>query len=54
MECFCAIISETFTTTLMTTDNCVVIPDVKLYDPMNNIIFRVIVKQNHNGTKCNL
>ena len=43
MECFCAIISETFTTTLMTTDNCVVTPDVKLYDPMNNIIFLALL-----------
>ena len=43
MECFYAIISETFTTTLMTTDNCVVTPDVTLYDPMNNIIFLALL-----------
>ena len=36
---FCALVSETFTTTLITTDECVDTPDVKLYNPMENTIF---------------
>ena len=39
IPCFCALVSETFTTTLITTDDCVDTPEVKLYNPMNNIIF---------------
>ena len=35
----CALVSETFTTTLITTDDCVDIPEVKLYNHMENIIF---------------
>ena len=39
IPCFCSLVSETFTTTLITTDDCVNTPEVKLYNPMENIIF---------------
>ena len=39
IPCFCAMVSKTFTTTLITTDDRVDTPEVKLYNPVENIIF---------------
>ena len=39
IPCFCALVSQTCTTTLIRTDYCVDTTEVKLYNPMENIIF---------------
>ena len=43
IPCVCAFVSDTFTTTLITTDDCVKTPDVKLYSLMDNINFLQLV-----------
>ena len=39
VPCFCSLYSESFTTTMITSDNCVKIIKVKLYNPIDHIIF---------------
>ena len=39
IPCFCSLLSDTFTTTLITSDVCVTTPQVDLYDPMKTILF---------------
>ena len=39
VPCFCILYSESFTTTMITTDHCVKNIKVKLYNPIDNIIF---------------
>ena len=39
VPCFCSLYSEKFITTVVTSDSCVSTPDIKLYNPMDNIIF---------------
>ena len=39
IPCFCTLASETFSTTLIMTNDCVKPPDIKLYNPMDKIIF---------------
>ena len=46
VPCFCSLYSEYFTTTLITSDNCVRNIEVKLYNPTDNIIFLQLLLNN--------
>ena len=37
--CFCALSSDTLTTSLITSDSCIDTPQVKVYDPLKNLLF---------------
>ena len=39
VPCFCVLFTETFTTTLITSDVCITTPEVKMYNAMDNILF---------------
>ena len=39
VPCFCSLYSEYFTTAMITSDNCGKNIEVKLYNPIDNIIF---------------
>ena len=46
VPCFCSLYSESFTTTMITSDNCVKNIKVKLYNPIDNIIFLRLLLNN--------
>ena len=46
VTCFSGLYSESFTTTMITSDNCVKNVEVKLYNPIDNIIFLRLLLNN--------
>ena len=46
VPCFCSLYSESFTTTMITNDNCITTIEVKLYNPIDNIIFLKLLLNN--------
>ena len=46
VPCFCSLYSEAFTTTMITSDNCITTIEVKLYNPIDNIIFLRLLLNN--------
>ena len=46
VPCLCSLYSESFTTTMLTSDNCVKNVTVKLYNPIDNIIFLRLLLNN--------
>ena len=49
VPCFHSLYSEDFTTTLITSDNCVRNVEVKLYNLIDNIIFLQLLLANSNS-----
>ena len=46
VPCFCSLYSESFTTTMITSDNCVKKIKIKLYNPIDNIILLGLLLNN--------
>ena len=46
VACFYSPYSESFTTTMITSDNCITTIEVKSYNPMNNLIFLRLLLNN--------
>ena len=46
VPCFCSLYSGSFTTTMITSDNCVKTIEVKLYNLIDNIIFLILLLYN--------
>ena len=46
VPCFCSLYNDSFTTTMITIDNCVKNIKVKLYNPIDNIIFLRLLVNN--------
>ena len=52
IPCFCALQSDSMTTSLITSDVCIETPKVKLYDPLQNILFLVVFSFFEKTTYC--
>ena len=46
LPCFCLLVCDSFTTTLVTSDVCITTPEVKLYNPLDNILFLSLLLNN--------
>ena len=46
LVCFCSLYSESFTTTMITSGNCITTIEVKLYNAIDNIIFLRLLLNN--------
>ena len=54
IPCFCYLYGAEFSTSIITSDNCIVTPNVTLYNPTNNIIFMKLLNISYDNDNISM